>query len=104
MIEVINGIDLGIAAKTLLFFIVCFLVMAYYYIEDWFQNKPTQSLIDYLLLNNPSGTYNAIKRLVLLTFGAGVLGHLEQVANTDMLITAAGIGWLAFSNKSEVKK
>lgn len=103
MIEVINEINLGIVAKTLLFFIVCFCVMAYYYIEDWFQNRPTQGLLDYLILNNPTGTYNAIKRLVLLTFGAGIIGHLDQVENTDMLITAAGIGWLAFSNRSEKK-
>lgn len=101
MIEYINSIELGIVAKALLFFIVCFLVMTYYYIEDWFQNKPTQSLLDYLLLNNPRGTYLAIKRLILLAFGASILGHLDQVQISDILITAAGIGWLAYSNRSD---
>ena len=56
--------------------------MAYYYIEDWSQNKPTKVLIDYLVLNNPRGDLlEQLKRLILLAFGAGILGHFRSGSN-----------------------
>lgn len=100
MSNIINSYTLDTIEKTILFFIVCFLVMIYYYVEEWIKNKSSTPLIDYLIINNPEATYDAIKRTILLAFGAGVMGQLDQVSNTDLLIAAAGVGWLAFSNRS----
>jgi len=93
----INAIELPAFVKTIIFFLTCAAVMAYYYIEAWFKGPRTSTLKNYLIYDNPAATWDAIKRLALLSAGAGIVGHMDVVENTAVLISGAGVGWLAYS-------
>lgn len=83
--------------NIMIFLYSSLVVMTYYYIETWIKIEDRPSLIDYLVLDNPAGTYNAVKRLLLLCFGAGVMGHMDTMTMYEVMSAGAGIGYLAFS-------
>lgn len=84
--------------KNLILFLgSSFIVMTYYYIEAWMKIEDRPDLIDYLVFNNPIETYGAIKRLLLLCFGAGVMGHMDGMTIEMIMSAGAGVGYAAFA-------
>ncbi len=83
--------------NIMMFLYSSFAVMTYYYIETWLKIEDRPSLINYLVLDNPAETYSAVKRLLLLCFGAGIMGHMDDMTMQMIMSAGAGVGYAAFA-------
>jgi len=78
-------------------------VMVYYYIEGWIRMSDRERLLDYLIFDNPLQAYDAIKRLVLLCAGSGLVGHFGNMDLEHIITAGAAVGYMAFTHKEEKK-
>lgn len=107
MIEWINSIELSTAGKTGFFFVSSLLVMAFYYAEYWIKNGMRDfegnqvSIVNFLLLNHPERTYEAIKRVILICIGGGVIGALDGMTLMQVFAAGMGAGYAAFARRDE---
>ena len=79
-------------------------VMVYYFFEFWMHIENRPRLLDYMVFNNPAHTYEAVKRLVILCAGAGVLDHMSAMTLEQIITAGASCGYLAFKTHSKESK
>lgn len=100
-------LELGATAKTALFFVSSMMVMAFYYAEFWIRNGMKDfdgnkvSIINFLVLNHPERTYEAIKRVLLICIGGGVIGALDGMSIAQVFAAGVGAGYAAFARREE---
>jgi hypothetical protein len=81
-----------------------FVVMVYYYIEEFIRSSQRERLLDYLVLDNPLQAYEAIKGLAVLCIGSGLVGHFDHMTLQHIVTAGAGVGYVAFNKQTGGKQ